>query len=98
MISVSSGRVTNNSAICTEAIRTSSLTVNVYRNTSTVNDTIPLPVTVIPPTSILASIISSALFSVSDQTDGHAYRISSIQSETYMSTRKYPSNGEHILM
>lgn len=98
MISVSSGRVTNKAAVCSETISASTLTLSIYRTASTVNDSIPFGATVNPGTSTLNSVISSELFSVSDQTDGHAYRISSIQSETYMSTRKYPSNGEQILM
>ena len=89
MISVSSGRVTYKNAVCTETVSCGTLNVNIYRTNSIVNDTIPIAVDVSPSPSILSASISSEMFSASDQTDGHPYRVSSIQSETYTSNRKY---------
>ncbi len=88
MISVSSGIVTSTAATCTQASTTNPFTifvndgVNIASSSPTVN----------PFSGTLGTAFSSLVFGASDQSDGHAYRISSVNSESYPSTRKYSVN------
>jgi hypothetical protein len=84
LISVSSSTVQTPLADCTETLTTTNLIVGVtgigipgfeFFNPS--DGSGPLDVA-----------FTSTAFSASDQDDGHAYRISSVNSENYASTRK----------
>ncbi len=85
LISVSSGMVTFPTATCTQSITTNPLIISIEQAPNTTFVT-PSTNTL---TGTLASAFSSEAFSSSDDSAGHAYRISSVNSENYPSTRKY---------
>ncbi len=85
LISVSSGTVTYTTATCTQSLATSSYSIIIGENNNFTG--ITLSITTI--TAILTPTFSSEAFSSSDDSAGHAYRISSVNSENYPSTRKY---------
>ncbi len=84
LISVSSGTVTSATATCTQtlAITGNSLTVyySIYSNGTTLST--PSSMATVTPS------FTYEAFSASDQTNGHVYRISSVNSQNYLSNRK----------
>ncbi len=88
LISVSSGIVTNTTGTCSQTGTTNPFTITIadgaYNNVSTAN-----------PSSLsgsLSTAFSSPIFWASDQSTGHVYMVSSVNSETYASTRKYSAD------
>ena len=91
LISVSSERVTSMDATCSQSVNFQNSGVNIINNTGAIS-TIPLsPTSATPTQTVTARTFTSTVFTASDDTDGHAYRISAVNSETYLSTRKFSS-------
>ena len=88
-ISVSSGLVTATTGSCTQTVVSSSSTLNVNDN-STTAFTGSTTFSWTPTSTSVTSTVTfqSAAFSASDQNDGHAYRITSVNSAVYNTTRK----------
>lgn len=85
LISVSSGRITKESATCTQTLTTINKGLSFATGGVT---TTSLAITSTSTSSTLTYTFASEQFSASDQNDGHVYRISSVNSETYNSSRK----------
>jgi hypothetical protein len=65
------------------------LSVNFFETTGRVGGSIPFTITAVVSPGVLLSTFSNQVFSASDDDNGHAYRISSVNSEVYASNRKY---------
>lgn len=85
LTSVSTGTTTA-SGTCTETASPSSYQVSVTPPTAT-TITLPAPSTQVTPT--LTVVFATMQFSSSDQTNGHPYRISNVNSQIFNSSRKY---------
>jgi hypothetical protein len=89
LISVSSGRITNTSGTCSRTVSVNSNTLNFFEFTLLYTSAV-LTYTPSSTTSpITVSTYAYGNFSVSDQTEGHVYQISNINSQNYLSARKY---------
>ncbi len=86
LISVSSAKMTSETATCNQTIVPSNFVVYIvdltYGNSSSTT------ITLNTLTGTLASTFTVTIFTASDQNVGHVYQISSINSEYYGSTRK----------
>jgi len=85
LISVSSGRVTTTTQTCNQVFNAN--TLDVYLVAGDNNSAVPF--TFGSTSAPLSVSYASETFSSSDENDGHAYRILSVNSENYPSTRKY---------
>jgi hypothetical protein len=87
LISVSSGIVTTTMATCTQTGTTNSIIINIADG--------PFGNTAAAAASSLGgplgTAFSSPTFGASDQSSGHVYRITSVNSEAYSSSREYPA-------
>ncbi len=84
LISVSSGTVTSATATCTQTLAFTSITATVISNGFSNATTLSTP----SATTTITPIFTYEAFSASDQTNGHVYRISSVNSQNYLSNRK----------
>ncbi|CAF1232607.1 unnamed protein product, partial [Adineta ricciae] len=87
-ISVSSGLVTATTGSCTQTVASSSSQLNINSNlTPATTGSVPFAWTPTSTSVTSSTTFQSAAFSASDQNDGHAYRITSVNSAVYSTTQ-----------
>jgi hypothetical protein len=89
LISVSSGQITNTSGACSRIITANIYNVSLNVSPAIIATTQFNSVSEAATPTVTASGYTYTAFSVSDQTVGHVYQISNINSQNYPSTRKY---------
>ena len=93
LISVSSERMTSEDGTCSQTLTVTDSSLTIFNGSTPTITTIALsPTSTSATQTSLSRTFTSTVFTVSDDTDGHAFRISSVNSETYLSTRKFSSD------